>query len=840
MIFKFSLLAAALLNAVTVYGDESSAATNHQAGRDLSAACANYDIQFPVTTEGTILWTGGGGSDREWINKDNWQYAYLPGVSKSNRLVLANNDRATVHCDATYMVEDIYLEARAGATLDVTADLNIGDQLMLKTEAAVTQSSASTVTLGKNLHMAATGMYSIADMAQLSIALNLYMAINSKLTIIGDSTSIAASEETTTESQIHGEVKFVLGPTGTGTFDLKGPLSIGSDHAKIIVDASAYTDGTKSIPLIKFTSVDDAFAPSNIITSGLSAGMTARVESRPDGIYLEMAGPGVTPGTPAPFTPTTPYPIQSPVSNSPIIPGSPTAPPTKKPTNNPTPIPTKGPIPAPTTPKPVSPPTPAPTTPKPVSPPTPPPVDLTGTRITLSQSGTGSTCPAQDATSVVIDGAAYVGGPGTIIINSCSFINANYDLMNIRVENFAEGLWFEIKFNAGSIDLIIKSLANYKEYWNRVKNTFDVAEYSESPNTAHFPKFSWDTIPTWVRYRKNLNKYSFDNEELESIATNHHLSWYGLGTPDHVKDIMTRIKAYNPDHRTMLYWNAESYWGTSNVGFNDAWLKPAVGTGDRVLYDHTIPAMRDWWVNHAKTMATHPAIDGVFTDNTLSPECDNAGCLNDGLSLETTIKSLMVKRLAEELPADVLDVGNYLRQYYDTGNRFRMEYADGSYFENQHKTTGIQSEHEGITVSMQMAREASWKKKVVMWTGSRRNCGCGFDAYSDADIAKAGCTGFNKVPAGQEPTLLLQQDLEKSLGEFLMIVEEFSYINFNVSPDANCERWRWDSSGLAEFNRPLGRPLGPPLKSGNVFSRHFENLSVKMDLATETATLIWK
>jgi len=49
--------------------------------------------------------------------------------------------------------------------------------------------------------------------------------------------------------------------------------------------------------------------------------------------------------------------------------------------------------------------------------------------------------------------------------------------MNVRVENFAEGLWFEIKFNAGSIDLIIKSLANYKEYWNRVKNTFDVAEY---------------------------------------------------------------------------------------------------------------------------------------------------------------------------------------------------------------------------------------------------------------------------------------------------------------------------------------------------------------------------
>ena len=88
--------------------------------------------------------------------------------------------------------------------------------------------------------------------------------------------------------------------------------------------------------------------------------------------------------------------------------------------------------------------------------------------------------------------------------------------------------------------------------------------------------------------------------------------------------------------------------------------------------------------------------------------------------LETTDKSLMIRRLAEEVPANALDIGNYLRQYYDTGNRFRMAYADGSYFENQHKKTGNQPVHEGIVVSMQLAREASWKKKVVMWTGSRR------------------------------------------------------------------------------------------------------------------------
>ena len=59
-----------------------------------------------------------------------------------------------------------------------------------------------------------------------------------------------------------------------------------------------------------------------------------------------------------------------------------------------------------------------------------------------------------------------------------------------------------------------------------------------------------------------------------------------------------------------------------------------------------------------------------------------------------------------------------------------MHYADGSYFENTHKAYARQDRetpHQAIVVSMQMAREASWKKKVVMWTGSTRNCNCAYD-----------------------------------------------------------------------------------------------------------------
>jgi hypothetical protein len=255
--------------------------------------------------------------------------------------------------------------------------------------------------------------------------------------------------------------------------------------------------------------------------------------------------------------------------------------------------------------------------------PTDSPVDSSVTTIEVGASGfqpitSTGTCPAEDSTSIVIDGTGYTGGPGTLRIYDCAFVTASYDLMKFQLKNFGEGLWFELVFNTGSIDLIIKSLSDYGEYWARVKNTF-LEDYPSQQSTDHFPTFSWDTVPTWIRFRKNIAINEYTDAELESIATNHHLSWYGLYTPDHVKEVQSRIKGFKADHTTMLYWNAESYWGSEIDTFNEAWLTGELGSGDRPLYDYSNPAMRDWWGGHAKLMANHPNISGVFTDNTMSP-----------------------------------------------------------------------------------------------------------------------------------------------------------------------------------------------------------------------------
>lgn len=140
-------------SAETPRGQERPQPSNHR--RRLPSSCAGYDTSPETTARGNVLWTGGAGAaDTEWLNKSNWYYGSLPGIHTYNKIILAAGDGVTIHCDVTYLtasgaVPDVAIEARSGATLDATADLVLGREMVLKTNAAVTQSGTSQFTFGK-------------------------------------------------------------------------------------------------------------------------------------------------------------------------------------------------------------------------------------------------------------------------------------------------------------------------------------------------------------------------------------------------------------------------------------------------------------------------------------------------------------------------------------------------------------------------------------------------------------------------------------------------------------------------------------------------------------------
>jgi hypothetical protein len=243
------------------------------------------------------------------------------------------------------MMHDVKLEMRAGATLDVQADMTIGDELYMITNSKLTQSGQSVVTVGDRLYLAA--MYEISEQAQLVVERNIYCPITGKLTIEDTSSVSVATVSADVDSEMHGILTYVLGPSGAGMFAVNGHLLI-STSARLVIDASAYSSGPATIPLIKYTTKTGSFDPTDVdvapVVTGLAAsGLTAQIKTLNDGVYLELSQDGVPPPVPDP-TPS----------------------PTTSPTNAPTPVtltpdPTNAPTPVPLTPEPTLPPTPNPT-----------------------------------------------------------------------------------------------------------------------------------------------------------------------------------------------------------------------------------------------------------------------------------------------------------------------------------------------------------------------------------------------------------------------------------------------------------------------------------------------
>jgi hypothetical protein len=246
-----------------------------------------------------------------------------------------------------------------------------------------------------------------------------------------------------------------------------------------------------------------------------------------------------------------------------------------------------------------------------VSPPpqTPSPVSSMTTAITLGASGVDTispdrVCPSQVTDELSIDGSAYTAGrEGTITLYQCGIVG--FEPMKIKLISFPEGLWFEIVSSNNNVNLVIKSLTNYSEYFGGGGYSGD---YPSQGSKEHYPDFSWDHVSKWVSYRKipakqGDPKNKFSDKEIKWIANNNYMSWYGLDTVKYILELAEEIKIVNPNYKQLLYWNSYGYWGEKIDTFNEDWLqyeelangqRVHISKGQRRFYNHSIPEMREW------------------------------------------------------------------------------------------------------------------------------------------------------------------------------------------------------------------------------------------------------
>jgi len=731
----------------------------------------------------TIFWTNNG-QDSEWTNVNNWDELYLPGSSYDDRIVMAINDVAVVNaCPATYMAGNIRLEMRSSATLDIeSSDLTIGDYLKMDSGAVVTQTGlGGTVNVGNYLTLTGSTYQLMVGDVVLNVGGDLTLNANSKLIIEGDGSSFTANNLVLQDAT--STIDMTLGPNVPvvpgivhGTFTPNG--------GKLTVDASAYShSGVTRIPLIKFKSMVGSF--SQVVISGLAGAIDITATSL-DFVVGATSAPAFT----IDYTMNV---LLTANGHDPVVVGS------------------------------------------------------------------QDVIIDPDSAGLVIDGSDYTAGAGIIPILDWSGATSRYgrfEPKNVLLRKFAPGLWFELQYNDDQIQLVIKRLSDYSEYWGDRFTNEDI--YDEETDQSGFPaEYSWEKVPRWMNIRKNQ---AFKQSELKTIANKNAIvkvaSLAGkLTNEEGSVDTTEKLKILNQSLVTICYWNSMVYWGLYKAfepELPESWLRWVYKNGQWVLltqgnaknprkfYNQDVPEMRKWWTDSAVSMVSEDSFDGIFIDKAADPRTEM-----------TAGHRQMITELAEEIkkiPKPRFYMGNALRQMALDGSRDRLKYMNGSYMENwawgvncnakslanpnfgseeycmkenwDKNTSDWQPTFERVTVSIQLAREALSKRKMILFTSGPWGCG--------------------------HPCDMTEQETKEKIGMpmaiFLMIAEPHAYLNYQhsalYSKDPTLQ-WQADSSNLPEFTNDLGEPRGPPIKIGNTFARSFEHLTVTVDLFNEIATLDW-
>lgn len=313
-----------------------------------------------------------------------------------------------------------------------------------------------------------------------------------------------------------------------------------------------------------------------------------------------------------------------------------------------------------------------------------------------------------------------------------------------------------------------------------------------------FPPFSWEKIPRGMLIRKSA---PYTDADIKVIAENYDLvvlekaNGAGKGSCSlGMKDTGARLKKINPDIKVLFYWNSRIFFGHYGIDDEisrrrDEWIHPTfVIRGRLPTYVRENPDFLRWWVGCAKKMISHPAIDGTFVDK--------AG-----------VPLYMLDALYRATPVNKLVMNN------NSSARVRIGYVDGTYREGW---SGA-GNPETIATTIAIAQETGANRKMQILR--------------------------NPIKSANSPREF-EDRVDRVLAIYLLYAEKYSYFYYQNTVDAREPRWRWAVTNLDQFNRPLGKPLGPAIRDNWVYTRSFEHCDVYLNLrrapGAYNTRVLWK
>ena len=365
-----------------------------------------------------------------------------------------------------------------------------------------------------------------------------------------------------------------------------------------------------------------------------------------------------------------------------------------------------------------------------------------------------------------------------------------------------------------------------------------------SAKSDRMPAFSWDRVPLYVHIRKDT---AFTAEEIQYLATFPLITFEkATGHKDSgsveagTLKAARAVKAINPTTKILYYRNVIVHYGgyAANAALADISRPFLVGPDGKEklirntvqAYDLTNQALRDWWLTAANAVCSDPAIDGIFLDGVVKivePIFLKGVITPEKKAAELDAYVTMMKDTRKMLGPKKLMVANILRARFPDSGLSYMQALDGSYIEGFEGAVGM-SKKDYVAKGMAAFQQAARQGAIIAYT-----CGIG-ENQQDADETPTSVAGSGEAVRRDEDA---QSRFDYQLALFLICAERYSYFDLKDSYDA--KRSRTWMTHPAVYDRPLGAPKGPAVRSGYTYTREFAHASVQLDIENETGSVLW-
>jgi hypothetical protein len=173
-------------------------------------------------------------------------------------------------------------------------------------------------------------------------------------------------------------------------------------------------------------------------------------------------------------------------------------------------------------------------------------------------------------------------------------------------------------------------------------------------------------------------------------------------------------------------------------------------------------------------------------------------------------------------------VANLLRARFPDSGLSHLKALDGSYIEGFEGAVRMPKK-DYVSKGIEAFQKAAQQGAIIAFTCGLRN------NQQDADeTPRSDARNSNTVRRGGD----MKDRFNYQLAMFLICAEKHSYFDLKDSYDAKASK-TW-MTHPPEYDRPLGAPKGPAVRSGYRYTREFAHASVQLDIEKQVGAIVWK